>query len=152
MSRRAPAVIVIAAAQFNAQFLGDGDLHVIHVAAVPDGLEDAVGKSKRENVLDGFFSEVMIDAEDLLLVDGVQKRAIQRHGRGQVVPERLFDYQTAPLLVVLLRESRVAKLLGDEREERGAGREIKQAVPAVSLPPSRPCRAALQVSRKAAGR
>jgi hypothetical protein len=46
------------------------------------------------------------------------------------VPERLLDYQTAPLLVILLRKSRVAKLLGDEREERRAGREIKQAVPA----------------------
>ncbi len=59
-----------------------------------------------------------------------RQRAIERHGRCQVVPERLLDYQTAPPLVILLRKSRVAKLLGDEREERRAGREIKQAVPA----------------------
>ncbi len=72
MSRKRARRVVIAAAQFDAQFLGDGDLNVIHVAPVPDGLEDAVRESKRQNILHGFFAQVMIDAEDLLLSDGVQ--------------------------------------------------------------------------------
>jgi hypothetical protein len=38
---------------------------VIDVAAVPDGLEDAVGETEDHDVLDRFFAQVMIDAVDL---------------------------------------------------------------------------------------
>ena len=69
MSRSAPAVIVIAAAQLDAEFLGHRDLHMIDVAAIPHRLENSVRKAKRQNVLNGFFSEIMVDAEDLLFLE-----------------------------------------------------------------------------------
>ena len=42
------------------------DLHMVDVTAVPDWLEDGVIETKHHDVLDGFFSQVVIDAIDLL--------------------------------------------------------------------------------------
>ena len=68
-------LIVIAAALFDADRFRDGDLHVIDVAAIPDRLENTVGETKHQDVLDGFFAEVMIDAVDLLFADDLQRVA-----------------------------------------------------------------------------
>ena len=45
-----------------------GDLHVIDIAVVPQRFEDAVAEAKRQDVLNGFFAEIVIDSEDLILV------------------------------------------------------------------------------------
>ena len=58
-------VVVVAAALFDAHGFGDGDLHVVDVAAIPDRFENSVGETERQNVLDSFFSQVMVDAVDL---------------------------------------------------------------------------------------
>ena len=42
-----PGRIVVAAAGFHTDGFSYGDLHVIDVAAVPNGLEDSVGKAER---------------------------------------------------------------------------------------------------------
>ena len=41
---------------------------MINVAAIPDRLEDAVGKTKGHDVLHRLFAQVVIDAVDLLLI------------------------------------------------------------------------------------
>ena len=56
-------------AAFDADGFGGGDLDVVDVVAVPDGLEDAVGEAEDEDVLDGLFAEVVVDAEDLVFVE-----------------------------------------------------------------------------------
>ena len=56
MSRSAPGMFVVAAAPLDAETLGDRDLHVIDIAAVPDRLENAVGEPKDQDVLNGFFA------------------------------------------------------------------------------------------------
>ena len=60
--------VVVAAAPLDADGLGHRDLHVVHVAPVPDRLEDAVGEPEDHQVLDGLLPEVVIDAVDLPLV------------------------------------------------------------------------------------
>jgi hypothetical protein len=40
---------------------------MIDVAPVPDWLENAVAEPKGEDVLDGLFPQVMVDAVDLML-------------------------------------------------------------------------------------
>ena len=42
-----PGGIVVTAAGFHTNGFSYGDLHVIDVAAVPNGLEDSVGKAER---------------------------------------------------------------------------------------------------------
>ena len=64
VAQRAGA-IVIAAAVFHAHLFGHRDRHVVHVAPVPDRLEQRIGETERQNVLHGLLAQVMVDAEDL---------------------------------------------------------------------------------------
>ncbi len=68
MSRKAPVLVVEAAAVADVERLGHVDLDVVDVVAVPDRLEEAVGETQRENVLRRLLAEEMVDAKDLLLV------------------------------------------------------------------------------------
>ncbi len=54
--------VVVAGAAFDAQGLGDGDLHVIDVTGVPQRLEQSIGEAQRHQILHGLFAEIMIDA------------------------------------------------------------------------------------------
>ena len=53
-------------AMFDANSFGGGDLYVVDVSAIPERFNNAVGKTKNQNVLDGFFAEIVIDTVDLL--------------------------------------------------------------------------------------
>ena len=66
--------------------------------AVPDRLEDAVGEPEHQHVLDGLLAEVVVDAEDLLLVEEAADLLVQLAGRGEVVAERLLDDEPRPAL------------------------------------------------------
>ena len=57
-----------------ADVLGRGDLDVVDVVAVPDRLEQPVGEAEREHVLDGLLAQVVVDAEDLVLVEDARAR------------------------------------------------------------------------------
>ncbi len=69
-----PALIV-AAARLHSHGFRDGDLHVPDVAAVPDGLKDAVGETEHQDVLHGLFAEVVVDAVDLLVLEVISRVA-----------------------------------------------------------------------------
>ena len=88
--------LVIRAAAFHADRFGGRDLHVIHVAPVPQRLEDAVAEAERQDVLHGFLAQVMIDAVDLGFVEHAVQFVAQLARAGQIVPERLFDHHAAP--------------------------------------------------------
>ena len=68
--------IVIAGAAFDAQGLGDGDLHMIDMGGVPDRLEQGIGKAQGHQVLDGLLAEIMIDAIDVLFAENAADRII----------------------------------------------------------------------------
>ena len=93
--------VVIAAAMFDADGFRHRDLHVIDVAAIPDGLENAVGEAESQNVLDGLFAQVMIDAINLVFVRNLQQLLVQRLGGFEIVAERLFDDDATPMLASL---------------------------------------------------
>ena len=73
--------VVIAAALFHAHGFRHRNLYVIDVAAVPDRLENSVGEAQSQNVLNGFFAQVVIDAVDLLFVGHPQQLLVQQAGR-----------------------------------------------------------------------
>ena len=70
-------LLVVAGAPLDADRLGDGDLHVVDELPVPDRLEDAVGEPQRQHVLDGLLAEVVVDAEDLVLVEVLLEPSVQ---------------------------------------------------------------------------
>src|SRR5262245_58121943 len=75
----------------DAETLRHRDLHVLHVATVPDRLEKRVGKPEVEDVLHRFFSEVVIDTEDRLLREELVEDVVQLLRRGQIPAEGLLD-------------------------------------------------------------
>ena len=101
MSRKRAGLIVVAAALLHADRFRHRDLHVIDVAAVPDRLEDSVGKTERQNVLHRLFAQVVVDAVNLLFVGDLQQLLVQRFGRLQVVPKG-FSMITRRQLLLLL--------------------------------------------------
>ena len=68
-------LVVVTGAAADVDFLGHGDLHVVDVVAIPNRLEDRVGKPQHEQILHRFFAEVVVDAIDLPLVEHGVDRA-----------------------------------------------------------------------------
>ena len=81
----------ITAAAFDAEFLRHRDLHVLDVGAVPDRLDERVGKPEVEQVLHRLLAEEVIDAVDGVFVEHLVQRAVDRLRARQVPAERLFD-------------------------------------------------------------
>ena len=94
---------------------------MIDVAAIPDRLENAVGKAEDQDVLNGFFAEVMIDAVDLFFREDLSDFAVQRYGRFEVRPEGLLDHDATPVAVLFGRETLVAQSAGRSRQRTAAG-------------------------------
>src|SRR5204862_4516194 len=70
---------------------------------------------------DRLFSQVVVDAEDLALVAGLQHQPVQGARAGQVAPERLLDHHAREPAVVGRIDQPGALELPEERGE-GAGR------------------------------
>src|SRR5439155_20358228 len=83
-------------AALDADRLGDGDLHVVDVPAVPDRLEDPVAEAEDEEVPDGLLAEVVVDAVDLLLPEDLGHLAVELDRGLEVTPERLLDDHPSP--------------------------------------------------------
>src|SRR5439155_1403228 len=67
-----------------------------------DRLEDSVRKAECQDVLNGFFAEIVVDAVDLFLAGYAQELLIEGLGGFQVVPERLFNNDAPPVLAIFL--------------------------------------------------
>lgn len=61
--------VVVARPVFDANGLGCRNLHTVNIVAVPDRLKNGVGEPKHQNVLNGFFAEVVVDAIYLRFVE-----------------------------------------------------------------------------------
>src|SRR3546814_7664629 len=62
---------------------------------VPQRFEQPVGKAQREQILDRFLAEIMVDAEDAVLGEGIADLGIDLARRGEVVADRLFHRDPA---------------------------------------------------------
>ena len=55
-------VVVIVPTMFDPHFFSDGDGHILHIAPVPERLEEWVGKSECQNVLDRLLAQIMVNS------------------------------------------------------------------------------------------
>ena len=53
---------------------------MVNVLAIPEGLENGVGKSEYQDILNGFLAEVVIDSVDLALVENFADKFVQLGG------------------------------------------------------------------------
>lgn len=67
------------------------DLDVANMLSVPNGVKNFVTEPKYKEIVDNFFSQIMIDTEDLIFAPMAIKCLLQLPRAFQVVTERLFD-------------------------------------------------------------
>ena len=102
---------------------------MIDVAAVPDGLEDSVGKTERQDVLHGLFAQVVIDAVDLFFVGDLQQLLVQRLGRLEIVSEGLLDDYPPPVPLFCSISPAAASFSTMGPKKLGRGRQVVEVIP-----------------------
>ena len=93
-------IVVVPSPLLHSHRFGDGDLHVIDVAPVPDRLEERIGKPEGEDVLHRLLAQVVIDAVNLVFTHVLPQLAVQRLRRLQIAAKGLFKHNTAPVPVL----------------------------------------------------
>src|SRR5262244_1283409 len=73
------------------EILRHGDLYALDLITVPERLEERILEAEEHHVMDWSFSQIMIDAKDVLLVESAEQNLVKCLRRGQVVTEGLFD-------------------------------------------------------------
>ena len=81
--------------------LGIRNLHMIDIPPVPDGFENSIVEAEDHDVLHRLFTQVMVDAIDLILLQNILDLAVQCLRRVEIVSKRLFDYHPAPMSILL---------------------------------------------------
>src|SRR6266851_6141512 len=120
---------IVASASPNAFVLSHRNLDMIHAFLIPQRFEDGIGKAHNQDILDGFFAKVVIDAKNLAFIDDLHQFVINSAGAGQVSAQWLFHNEACPRS---LRwpgdESGVLQLLhtGDNQLRRDS--EIEHAI------------------------
>jgi hypothetical protein len=101
---------------------------MIDVAGVPQRLEQRVGEAQRHQVLHRFLTEVVVDAVEMVLVEGVRELGVQGAIAGELVAQRLLDHETRG------RRQHAARLqaLADRAEEARLQREVEGPHPVVA--------------------
>src|SRR4030095_4448474 len=98
------SLLVELATPLDAKALGHRDLDVLHVAPVPDRLEERVGEAEDEDVVDRLLAEVVVDAEDRRLREYRVQDAVQLLRRSEIAAERLLDDHTCLIGAARLRQ------------------------------------------------
>ena len=83
-------LIVKCAAALHAEILRHRDLHALDVLAIPERLEHRVGEAEEQHVVDGLLSEVMVNAEDALLVERFEQNPVEPLRRGEIACRKVF--------------------------------------------------------------
>src|SRR5262252_4065851 len=120
--------VKVASAFFNAHGLRNGDLHMIDVTTIPYGFEDTVAEAEDQDVLNGLFSEVVVNAEDLPLFEHFAYQAVQLLGGVEIIAERFLKDNAPPMAIFFLCQTGRAKLFHDVAKEHRAGGEIEEVI------------------------
>ena len=120
-------LLVEGAAAFDTEGFSHGDLYVVNVVALPDRLEDAVGEAEDEQILNGLFAEIVIDAKDLALAKDSVDLVVEFAGGVEVVAERFFD-DDGDAALLGPRHAVRAKILNDAGEKLGRSCEVEKTV------------------------
>ncbi len=94
---------------------------MVDVDTVHDRLEPDIGEARVQDVLDGLFAEVVVDAEDRLFAEVRMENTVQLDGRGQISPEGLLDDDAR-----MFGTARVRQPCRDRAEHAGRDRQVVQ--------------------------
>ncbi len=110
-------------------FLGDGDLHVVDVLAVPQRLEDAVGETQHQQILHRLLAEIMIDTIGLIFGERLGDGGDDFAGAVKVAADGLFDDDARKrgLLTGVVDHSGVLEAADAHIDEAGRHGEVVDA-------------------------
>ena len=106
---------------------------MIDVRAIPDRLEDGVGETGKQDVLDGFLAEIVVDAENLVLVQRLVDLLVQFDRRREIGAEGFLKDDPAPAAIL-------AELVGciqvrdDDRKQLWRHRQVVQPTGVTAFP------------------
>ena len=83
-------LFVVSAPILHPQLFRHGDLHVVNVAAIPEGFENAVGEPEHQQVLHRLFPQVVIDAINLVFLENAGDGLVQFAARFPGFARRVF--------------------------------------------------------------
>src|SRR4051794_7864050 len=104
--------IIEAPAALHSEIFRHGDLDLVDIVAIPDRFQERICESEEDEVLDGALSQIMIDAEDVLLREMLVQHAVQRPRRLPIAPEGFLDDEPRPV-----HDSGTSELPGDQPEQ-----------------------------------
>ena len=84
-------LFVKCAPALDAEILRHRDLHALDVVTVPERFQHRVGKAEEQHVMHRLLAEIMVNAKNRVLVEGLEQDGIECLGRGQVAAERFFN-------------------------------------------------------------
>ena len=119
--------VVVAAAAFHVDRLGDVELDVVDEVLVPQRLEHAVAEAEGQKILHGLLAEIVIDPVDLVLVPVGEDVLVELERGGEIGAEGLLHDDALPARPVL--EASLVKLLAEETEEARGGGEVEPHPP-----------------------
>mmetsp|Transcript_9702 Transcript_9702/g.31580 ORF Transcript_9702/g.31580 Transcript_9702/m.31580 type:complete len:350 (+) Transcript_9702:467-1516(+) len=118
-------VVEVPPAPLGPEVLTEDDLHAADVLAAPEGLEHEVGEAQHEEVLDQLLAQVVVDAVDLLLRQGLGEALGELLGRVGVPSKGLLDDDAGVPGGGL---GRLGRARGRVHENRGRDGEVEDAV------------------------
>src|SRR5579883_490550 len=113
--------VIKRAAALNAKAFGHGDLDAFYILAVPDGFKKKICKAEEDDFLDGIFSEVMVNAKDILFAEDTVDFRCEGARRFKIVAEGFFYNDTRAI-----GASGIAELINDAPKENGRNRQLVQ--------------------------
>src|SRR5581483_4854898 len=129
-------LLIVPAPMLHAERLRRRDLDMIHIAAVPDRLDDRVGEAEREDILHGLLAKIVVYAVYLFFLEDLVDRLVQLDRRRQVIAERLLDDDARPA-VMRLRvggdELVRAEPLHDVGIEAGRRRQVEETIDGLAV-------------------
>jgi hypothetical protein len=113
----------------HAEILGHGYLNTGHAVAIPDGLEERIGKAEVEDIYDRLVPEKVVNAEDRIFREHRPGDTVELPRGSQVACERLFNNDAG-----MLGQVRGTKPLDYGLKERGRdGRVVRRTASATQL-------------------
>ena len=88
--------VVVTGATTNPDIFGHSDLHVVNIIVVPEGFKHRVGESDRQNILNGLFSQIVVDAKNTARREDTVHQSIEPLSAFQIVTKGFFDNDPAP--------------------------------------------------------
>ncbi len=100
---------------------------MIDMGTVPKGFEHAIGKTKGEQVLYSFLTQIMVDAIHLTFIPVGENFLIQRLCGCKVGTEGFFNNDAAPAVIFLVHADALQPFR-NHAEHGGRGSHVKQHI------------------------